>query len=125
MGSERNRNEFFHFRNFVILFVTLSGMLWSYVVIADSANQHYVYVDQDIWSFLKYLGILLLAVLTWISAQAVSIVKNLVSQLSELNVTAKITQREVVDIRADVQDIKRKLEGHDMRIHELEKSQRN
>ena len=125
MGSERNKSEFFHFRNFVILFVTLTGMLWSYVVIADSANQHYVQVDQDIWSFLKYLGVLLLAVLTWIGAQAVSIVKNLVVQLSELNVTAKITQREVVDIRADVQEINRKLEGHDLRLLQLEKAQHN
>lgn len=117
--------EFNHFRNLVIIIIAVSGTLFSYIVVADSSNQRYIQVDQDIWSFLKYVGVMFMAVIGWAGIQLVTSMKSLVRNVTDLNITVRITQNEIMQIKNEVAEINQKYERHGIRILELEKHQRN
>lgn len=117
--------DFVHFRNLVIIFVSIIGMFFSYIVVADGTNERYIQVDQDIWSFLKYVGIMFLGVLSWAGVQLVTSIRSLVKNVTDLSLTAHLTQQEIIHIKNDVAEIKKRQDFHSERLHELEKAQRN
>jgi amino acid permease len=117
--------DFIHFRNLVIIFVSIIGMFFSYIVVADSTNERYIQVDQDIWSFLKYVGIMFLGVLSWAGVQLVTSIRSLVKNVTELSITAHITQQEIIHIKDDVAEIKQRQDYHSKRLHDLEIAQHN
>ncbi len=121
MGNRKNKLEFIHFRNYIIIGISITFLMFSYVVIADSSNAHYVEVDQDIWSFLKYVGVIFLGVLSWIGIQLVLSMKSLVKNVGDLNLTANLTQLEVKTIKDDVSEIKGSINEHDRQIRALER----
>jgi hypothetical protein len=125
MGLIRINFNYLRFRNMVIVSMIIVFLLFSYVVIGDSVSQRYIEVDQDIWSFLKYVGVLFLGLLAWAALDMVSQVKRLVVQVNALNVSVKVNNTEVEQIKNDVAEIKSTLNSHDMRFRELERNQRN
>ncbi|HMY34604.1 MAG TPA: hypothetical protein PK937_06020 [bacterium] len=116
-----------HFRNLLIIFVTIMAVMWTYMAMADgtATADRYITVDQDIWSFLKYVGVMFLGILSWAAVQLISSLKSLVSQVTDLNITVKVTQNEIMLIKEDVSEINSKIEKQDYRILQLEKAQKN
>lgn len=117
--------DFRHFRNMVITAMIIIFLLFSYVAIGEATSERYIEVDQDIWSFLKYVGVLFLGLLVWAAKDMVTQLKVLGAQFGELNTSVSKNTDNITDIKDEVKEISRKIEAHDTRIFQLERNQRN
>ncbi len=88
-------------------------------------ENHYVQVDQDIWSFLKYVGVVFMGLLVWIGKEMIGSFKMLTKTIDDLNVTVRVNNEDVKHIKEDVSEIKESIVRHDARINTLEKNQKN
>lgn len=125
---KNGRFEFRDFRNMVIIAVALMVTMITFVVIASPSDtgdaQHYVAVDNDIWSFLKYVGLMFLGLLCYIGRDLVVQLKNLFSTAVRLDKTVSLIDSKVGGIQSDVAEINEKQKKDDERIRVLEMESR-
>ena len=82
-------------------------------------------VDNDVWDFLKYLGVLFVLLAAWQANRLVNTVDKLNDSLNELNTTVGLQKKDISSIRIDVSDISMTLKEHDDEIAELKRTNHN
>ena len=107
-----------------VLFVIAPYIFAALAQVSGSAD-HYVQVDQDVWGFLKYVGLLFMGLLIYIGREIVLALKSLIKSFNALNVTVSVNNEDVKHIKDDVSEIKETITRHDTRINTLEKNQKN